>query len=476
VDAARSPLGVDLRVFVAATTAAAGVVHLSLAPGRFDDHAALGLAFGAIGLAQLGAAGLGAAEPVGLDDADADGATGRAGPARWRARRGLWPALALGTTVLVGLWLAGHLIGVPFGPRAGEPESVHPADAAVLAFEVLTVVGSAIIHVRPEVVRAARRGRATRPTSFGAVGLVAVCVASVLAAPGALDAPGERDPERGSSTGVPPPSTRGPKVEGLEDMPGATLAVPGTPTTFPAPGTPGPGTGGSATPSPSAPTAPADNGFAALFGGRREVPDEPLDRATRAALASQLAATADLVTAYPTIAAAESAGYRRAGPFTPGSGTPYAPPRPPGNTDGRMDPGDVAAAVLLFDGTAPTARLAGFLYLSNRAQTDGAPEGFAGPNDRWTFITNVCTVPRTEPRLVDTPLGIVRSASAGACAEAGGTLLVGAYYALHVWTVPGYDSGGSTFRDVNASIVCADGGYRTKPLTELGSTGTLCRS
>jgi hypothetical protein len=31
------------------------------------------------------------------------------------------------------------------------------------------------------------------------------------------------------------------------------------------------------------------------------------------------------------------------------------------------------------------------------------------------------------------------------------------------------------FRDVNASITCPEGGYRTRLLDDVGTTGSLCR-
>jgi hypothetical protein len=459
--ASRPGIGVEVAIFVAATCAAAGVLHLALAPGRFDAHAGLGSAFVVAGIAQL---------------AGATVLVRRPGP---RA----WASVALGSPVLIGAWLAAHLVGVPVGPDAWEREPLHAIDLGVFGFEVLTVVGSALALLRPDAVAAARAGRRAVLTGSLAAALVAVAAVALLVAPGSLDAPGAGRPDdEGPATPV--PSTRGPRVEGLEDMPGATLPLPGAAGTGSVTGRGSGATGASGASTVSGPNGstttaaatPGDGGFAALFGGRREVPDVALDREIRARLAEQLAATSALVVRYPTRASAEAAGYRRAGPFAPGSGAPFAPPRPPGNIDGRMDAADLADPVLLYDGTAPTARLAGFLYLSARPQTDGPPEGFAGPNDRWTYVGNICTVPTADPALTGTPLGIDRAASASQCAMAGGALQPFAYWTLHVWTVPGYESGAGVFRDASAAITCPDGTYRTKPLEELGTSGTLCRS
>jgi hypothetical protein len=459
--ASRPGIGVDVAIFVAAACTAAGVVHLALAPGRFDTHAALGAGFVAVAIAQLAGGALVLRRP---------------GPRTWAA-------VSLGSLALIGAWLAAHLAGVPVGPDAWERERIHAVDLGVLGFEALTVLGAVLAVLRPDAVRAARAGRRATQTGSLAAALLTVATAVLLVSPGALDAPGTGAAADDGAAG-PVPSTRGPRVEGLEDMPGATLVLPGgSAASTSAPGassgaatgaTTVPPAGSAATTAATAATA-ADGGFTALLGGRREVPDVALDRDTRARIAEQLAATSALVVRHPTLASAEAAGYRRAGPFAPGTGTPLAPPRPPGNLDGRMDPADLADAVLLYDGTTPTARLAGFLYLSTRTQTDGAPEGFAGPNDRWTYVGNICTVPTADPTRADTPLGVDRAAPAALCTKAGGTLQTFAYWTLHVWTVPGYESGAGVFRDVNASITCPDGSYRTKALEELGSSGTLCR-
>lgn len=76
-----------------------------------------------------------------------------------------------------------------------------------------------------------------------------------------------------------------------------------------------------------------------------------------------------------------------------------------------MDPAYVAAAVLLFEGTAAVSRSGGIEYLSTWCvKTHGEPEGFAGPNDHWTFVRDVCQVVDDRGG-TGTPLGIDRSVS-----------------------------------------------------------------
>lgn len=49
------------------------------------------------------------------------------------------------------------------------------------------------------------------------------------------------------------------------------------------------------------------------------------------------------------------------------------------------------------------------------------------------------------------------------------------WFALRVWTVPGYDVADGIFRDLNPAITCPDGTYFVKPVEQLGSSTTLCR-
>ena len=71
-----------------------------------------------------------------------------------------------------------------------------------------------------------------------------------------------------------------------------------------------------------------DAGFAALSNGHQHErsQDEPLSDEERVTLAGQLAATAAPGRQFSTIAHAEAAGWRRAGPFSPGLGTHYRSP------------------------------------------------------------------------------------------------------------------------------------------------------
>jgi hypothetical protein len=219
-----------------------------------------------------------------------------------------------------------------------------------------------------------------------------------------------------------------------------------------------------------------DLGFAALQNGQMGAHEHgtaadaaAIDPTTAGVLASQLATTASLVAAYPTIADARAAGFKQAGPFSPGLGTHYSRGFSP-NPDGDMDPEDLANPYLIYDGTADDAPLAGFMYM---AFQDTEPEGFAGDLDRWHFHTSVCIVSTADG--IETPFGAdLTGVTQAMCEAKGGSLLDFTGYMVHVWTVPGYESELGTFSDLNPKITCPDGTYHRIPTAEIGDADTTC--
>ncbi len=215
-----------------------------------------------------------------------------------------------------------------------------------------------------------------------------------------------------------------------------------------------------------------DKGLSTLTNGHvhAHAADVALDRTTQAQLNAQLAQTAALVVTYPTVAAAEAGGYHRAGPFTPGLGAHYMPPKIVPAPNGNMDDASLAAPMLIFDGITPDAPLAGFMYLAYRTDE---PAGFIGPNDHWHYHTNVCMT--MKDGVIDTPLGAdAENIDPAVCSEYGGSIIDNTGYMLHVWTVPGYESTNGTFSDVNPAITCPDGTYHHIELADLGRKTTTC--
>ncbi len=215
-----------------------------------------------------------------------------------------------------------------------------------------------------------------------------------------------------------------------------------------------------------------DKGFSLLMNGHQhEAEPQPMDSATTVLLAYQLARTAELVAMYPTVAAAEVAGYRRQGPFSPGLGTHYGKG---GDTlvGAIIDEENVLDPMLIYEGSAPESKLAGFMYVAFGTGT--VPEGFAGPNDVWHEHTNVCLVVNPDGS-TDAPLGADRSdVSPELCDRYGGFLIDNTGYMVHVWTVPGYESSLGVFNKVNPALTCADGSYYTKPIEDWGDSVTSC--
>jgi hypothetical protein len=340
--------------------------------------------------------------------------------------RRLLLAVAGTSVVLIAVWLVSRTAGLPLGAHAGHAESVSVVDGVCVGLEAVAalVAAATLAGLASGLLRS--RGVAI----VGALGALAFTT-------GAVASPAARDHAAHS--------------HGTHETEAAASHAHGDP-----------GAGGD------------DLGFSALSNGHQHAhTDEPLTPAETVELSRQLAATADLVERYPTIAAAEAAGWHRAGPFSPGLGTHYMGPNIVLNTDGDMDPEDLRAPMLVFDGLGPDAPLAGFMYL---AYGDTPPEGFAGPNDVWHYHEHVC-IKMGPGGTIDTPFGAdLQGVTAEMCADVGGAWVANTGYMVHVWNVPGYESPDGTFTELNPRITCPDGTYHRIPLEELGSRDTVCRS
>lgn len=194
--------------------------------------------------------------------------------------------------------------------------------------------------------------------------------------------------------------------------------------------------------------------------------------AEAAALSAQLSVTARFVDAFPTIAAAEAAGYTRSGAFAPGLGTHYdLLDRTNWNVDGRMSFADLLHPTLIYDGLDPSAPLAGFMYV---AVSPDEPSGFAGPNDHWHAHTNICVVTRDGSRAA--PIGADGDATEEQCGAIGGVFYAKTAYMVHVWTVPGYESELGVFSEQNPAITCPDGSSDMKDVDSIGFSQSACRT
>ena len=162
-------------------------------------------------------------------------------------------------------------------------------------------------------------------------------------------------------------------------------------------------------------------------GARGMVKQDNLTAAQQQELEVQMAQARTVVAKYPTVASALAAGYEDSTTYVPCIGAHYTNQAYAGS----FDPSHPSE--LLYDGTAPDSKIVGLSYLVYHP--NGAPPGFAGPNDHWhqhNANGGLCLkggyVVGGE---ADTP---------AQCAAAGGhkALLINIWM-LHAWVVPGYE-------------------------------------
>jgi hypothetical protein len=182
--------------------------------------------------------------------------------------------------------------------------------------------------------------------------------------------------------------------------------------------------------------------FAAL-----QIPDQPLDAATRANLAQELVTARAAALRYPTVADAKRAHLLQAGTFSPETGAHYI------NISGALGPFDPAnPGSYIYDGVSPTSKLIGLMYLSGSA---AAPEGFAGPNDHWHRHFNTCVIYTAKEIVV--PFAADSDVKQSQCDRVHGTFMRRTTWMVHAWVVPGWESPSGVFAHDNANIRCADG-------------------
>ena len=212
-----------------------------------------------------------------------------------------------------------------------------------------------------------------------------------------------------------------------------------------------------------------DKGLALLSNGHHHAigAEKPLSSDDRLLLSQQIGATIEVAKRLPTVADAEAAGYRRAGPYSPGLGAHYTLQNGQGlNVDGNMTAEDLASPLaIIYDGTDPTSRVAGFMYYS---MAKSEPTGFAGTNDTWHYHTSLCLKSNPD-HTIDAPFGADRDATKEQCDNVGGFILKQTQWMVHVWSVPGYESAQGLFGEVNPALACPDGTYYQRPADDWGA-------
>jgi hypothetical protein len=343
-----------------------------------------------------------------------------------RKDRSLLMPIAVANVAFIGAWVWSRTTGLPFGAHKGIKEAVGFVDLTCVGFEVALLVACALLARQTKTTESTKTSASKHGMRF-AIALVVGVFALTTAA-------------------VASPSARNHDVHAHD---AGTAAAAGHDHSTAAP--------------------VDDKGLSALSNGHHHVigPELPLDAATRAQLTHQISITQDVAKMYPTVAAAEAAGYRRAGPYTPGLGAHYIRPSAQAlNFDGVMDDGDLRSPLaIIYAGTNPDSPVAGFMYYS---MSKDEPQGFAGPNDHWHYHTNTC-VQYNADGSINAPFGADSDVPADLCVKAGGQVLVQTQWMVHVWSVPGWESQQGLFGEVNPALTCPDGTYYQRPLEQWGA-------
>jgi hypothetical protein len=365
-----------------------------------------------------------------------------------------WAQIALGVAILlrpsrpvvvaviainaatIGVWVLTRTVGIAIGSD-GDPEAWGAADIVCATFEGLAILASGMLLSS----RLARRPVSAEVGGALAafIGLVVVAITAFVFSPAFADG-----------------GTGGTAADGHNH--GGTGSV-----------SAGGGTGHHAAPVD-------DKGLSLLQNGHHAAikPEQPLGPADRIELTRQMNATIDVARRLPTPKEAVAAGYRKTGPYMPGIGAHFIKIGGASlNASGVMSDEALATPLaLIYDGIEPDSRVAGFMYY---ASSKDAPAGFAGPNDQWHFHTSLCI--KMGPEGIDLPLGFDREIPAKQCAAIGGNLLKQSQWMVHVWSVPGWESGQGLFGEVNPALACPDGSYFQRPMSQwIAHPDNACKS
>jgi hypothetical protein len=322
-----------------------------------------------------------------------------------RPSRGLVLAGAVFNGLVIAVWVLSRTAGVLVGPGASSTEAIGFPDVLATALEAAVVFG-AVVLIAP---RVGSRGRRRSWSTALVVGVSLVVVAA------------------GTAWAMTPKFVAG------HDHGGGHVHA-------------------------ASATVAAGVGHAHNHDQLAELqPDQPLDAATRAALAEQLTAARAVALQYPTVADAQRAGLVQAGGFAPGSGAHYISLTGSArgiNGDGTVDVSRPGA--FIYDGANPASRITGLMYIS---LAPSPPVGFAGPNDHWHRHANVCV--RYGAGGIEVPYPADRDITKGQCDSVGGVFMRQTVWMVHAWVVPGWESPLGVFSHDNPNVRCADGTIRT---------------
>jgi hypothetical protein len=187
----------------------------------------------------------------------------------------------------------------------------------------------------------------------------------------------------------------------------------------------------------------------------------PLTREETLALAAEQEQARQVAVRYPTVAAAEAAGYRKSTVYVPCIGAHYT------NTRYAVKFDVNNPSELLYDGTTPDAKIVGLSDLV--FHLNGPPEGFTGPNDHWhqhNFNGGLCL----------NGSGVVigaESMSKEQCEASGGRkAALDDIWMVHDWVVPGFECTWGPFAGECPELGGRTGGTAWDPPAK-GSAGAI---
>lgn len=391
------------RLVLAALSWGAGAIHLFMAPSHLDAWWIEGAAFVAVGLAQVALA-----------------IAFLVRPAPWVLRVSC--VLSAG---LITLWVVSRVSGLPIGPEAGEPHVASFVDVTCVALEAALLLVGYELLVRSD--RGRRLGAGlTTASMIVPIGIVGVTVAALTSPSATNHAHHEHDHATAAHS----------HAAGHDHAAAETAFL------FP---------------------DGDDAGWSAVRNGeehgnhRPPVPVENLQPPVRRELEHQLALTMVPIQAYPTVADAEAAGYRRTGEFNPGLGVHYRGGI--ADMDGVLSDDEIShPSTIVYDGTAPDSPIVGFMYTSITYGGGVNPTGFAGPNDVWHTHSGICI--RFEANGEIDALGDGGEITRDECVDQGAQFIDQvAVSLLHVWPVPAYTNPLGVFAHANPALRCEDGTY-----------------
>jgi len=339
------------------------------------------------------------------------------------AQRASWPifgAIVVVQVVSIGAWMVSRISGLPFGAHVGQAEPASTVDITCVALELAALAVVIAVAFFPQL-RGAWPGPAALLVSLVPI-VVLVVTAAALASPGALD-------HSHSDTG-----TAGTAASADGHVHSAT---------------------GSAAVVSSA-TAPEPI----------PAPEEPaLDAAGEQTLAAQTARARAASALYPTVADAKRAGMYNASSV--GSDTPTYFVAPFNQRDAVETGTDFDhPLVYMYAGPTDIAPVVGVAYYEFRTR---GPKGFAGPSDRWTPITGLCSTPLVGGG--SHLLSIDADITQDRCTTLGGTYAQSVQWMLRAWTAAKWENPSGAFAVSNPRLTCIVNTYRDWIDETIAATG-----